>query len=434
LAYADGEKLWLRDLPDGSPREVASAHRIAWPRIAPSGRWIAFQDGDVARLFTTAGRSTAQFTAPGGAWNAPSFRWIDGRDDLAVSQDDRLNIYSAGDKWRAPRQSIPPDLMLSAKGGYAYTSGAALFLGSSGAAAPARIAETRGFFDLAGFTRSGDWLLYWKADEAGADIETDGLDLYAVSTRVGSSHKLGLETLVYGDTIAFSPVRDVVAVTSGSGRETWADKTVALVDLTGSTPVVKVLTSVSLSSQLPAWSPDGSRLAWSASPDADVFYRQQLIQRGQETVHAIDPSGRARELPINANLRLGAPHEVAEQCVRLRRIWLAEMDNAGNAVQRFRQLTNDSQFFDEEPTWSRDGTSILFCRTDRQDARTIWLMNIDGSQQRQIAGPLRPRPNLSELEKFDYGGRYYGYTDWRRFFDWWQGPSELARELPSSGF
>jgi Tol biopolymer transport system component len=78
------------------------------------------------------------------------------------------------------------------------------------------------------------------------------------------------------------------------------------------------------------------------------------------------------------------------------------------------QLTNDPQFFDEEPLWSHDGSHILFCRTDAHDARTIWMMREDGSEARQVAGPLRQPP-----AKYWHHG-FYGYTDWRSLFNWWQ--------------
>ena len=48
---------------------------------------------------------------------------------------------------------------------------------------------------------------------------------------------------------------------------------------------------------------------------------------------------------------------------------------------------------------------------------SIWLARRDGSKLQQVAGPLRPPSDLSELEQFDYIP-YYGYTDWSRLFDW----------------
>lgn len=103
--------------------------------------------------------------------------------------------------------------------------------------------------------------------------------------------------------------------------------------------------------------------------------------------------------------------------MRLRRIWVADIGARDRAVQ----LTSDSRYRDEEPVWSHDASHILFCRIDANNARTIWLMRHDGSELRQVAGPLAPPPNLSDVERLIYGG-FYGYTDWRSRFDWWRGP------------
>jgi hypothetical protein len=249
--------------------------------------------------------------------------------------------------------------------------------------------------------------------EMSASIRADGLGLYAVGTGAGQPRKLGVVTLIHPDMVSTSPARDVLAVTSGFGRETWANKAIAIIDLTSDEPVVRNLTEPSLSAQFPSWSPDGEKLAWSAGPDAEALYKQQLLARGQKTITVIDPrSGVPKEIPITPRLSLDAPDDVVEQCVRLRRIWTTEIGPRAS----FLQLTNDSRYYDEKPLWSNDGSHILFFRVDADYARTIWMMRDDGSDVRQVAGPLRS-PYLEKLSHFGY----YGYTDWRDRFDWWRG-------------
>jgi Tol biopolymer transport system component len=178
-----------------------------------------------------------------------------------------------------------------------------------------------------------------------------------------------------------------------------------------------VLTKPSVAAQLPAWSPNGEKLAWCSGPDAGFLDKQQLLANDQKTITVEGPrAGKRRIIPITPELRLGAKPETIDRCMRLRRIYAAGVSpNDGP-----RQLTNDPQYSDEEPIWPGDGSHILFCRVDAKNAWTTWLMRSDGSEARQIAGPLRPPPDLSDSERFSYK-MYYGYKDWRSLFDWWRG-------------
>ena len=79
----------------------------------------------------------------------------------------------------------------------------------------------------------------------------------------------------------------------------------------------------------------------------------------------------------------------------------------------------------------------LFCRLnvsmDGPAARSIWLMHEDGSEARQVAGPLEYPSDLWKGDKLVYYG-YYGYTDWLSLLDWWQGlkgllPASVLRQI-----
>ena len=66
------------------------------------------------------------------------------------------------------------------------------------------------------------------------------------------------------------------------------------------------------------------------------------------------------------------------------------------------RLTNDPRK-DDFPVWSPDGKTIAFCRDDGSvySFYSIWLMNYDGTDQRQIfhscEGPLTWSPNGQQL-------------------------------------
>jgi hypothetical protein len=450
LAYVDSENLWVRALPNGPPRRVASGHRIAWPRFSPSGRWLSFQDGSLGRLVSVHGAHDVVAKWSTGEVGESPLNWIGNRDELAVrladasgGPDNRLRIFTASDNWRAPQWSVPVGLNVESNLGiaidknfarYAYSSTTPAGENSDGSGRfesvlllsplrrpgeSKRLAESEGFFDIAGFTPSGKWLLYWRADDIGVAIQEDGLDLFAASIADGRSRDLKLVTLVNRDMIAISPTRDIVAVTSGDGRETWCDKAITIIDLTRGEPSIRTLTERSAAAQLPAWAPDGERVAWCSGPDAAFLDLQALLAEGQKSITVEGPqTGERRKIPITPELRLGANPETISRCMRLRRIYAA---HAGKN-DRPRQLTNDAQYADEEPAWSGDGSHILFCRVDAKNAWTIWLMRSDGSDPRQIAGPLRQPADLTDLEKFSYK-TYYGYTEWPSLFDWWRGPA-----------
>jgi dipeptidyl aminopeptidase/acylaminoacyl peptidase len=394
LAYIDEDTLWLRDLPDGVARPVATGRRLADPRFSITGQRISFRDGNAQRA---------------------AFR--DGRPAESRQLASRA---------RGPGLTIAGNPAVDeVHGQYAWTSRdpdgkTALLLSPSRQPAKAKkLAESEGYFEIAGFTKSGDWLVYWMAPEMSASIRADGLELCAANANTGQSFKLGIDTLVHADMIAFSPAGDLLAVTAGGGRETWANKTIALIDFSSGNPMLRNLTPPSVAAQLPAWSPDGKTLAWSAAPDAEALHKQQLLARGQKTITVIDPQGARQKIPITPDLSLGAPEEAIEQCLRLRRIWTQEIAAPDGA----RELTNDAAYCDEEPMWSRGGSHILFCRRDASltvpDRRTIWLMRSDASEVGEVAGPLRFPRGLSEIEKLTYS-TYYGYTDWCSLFDWWQ--------------
>jgi dipeptidyl aminopeptidase/acylaminoacyl peptidase len=285
---------------------------------------------------------------------------------------------------------------------------------------PKVLDETEGYFHIAGFTRSGDWLAYWRAAERSASLQADGLGLYVANSRTGQCSEARVTTLLHEDMIAFSPVKDLIAVTSGGRRETWTNKAVAIIDLSSGKPLVRNLTGASVSAQLATWSPEGGRLAWSEGPDAETLHKQQLLGRSQKTITVIDPgTGVEKQIPFTPKLSLGATDRLVTQSVRSRRIWVADTGRRFAA----RQLTEDPRYSDEEPRWSRDGSRVLFCRLDVSmdgpAAMTIWLMGKDGSGARQVAGPLLYSSDPGKREKLVYYG-YYGYTDWPGMLDWWR--------------
>lgn len=126
--------------------------------------------------------------------------------------------------------------------------------------------------------------------------------------------------------------------------------------------------------QHPAWSPDGTRIAYVAGKayrstelyviNADGSERRRLTtNHAHEALPAWSPDG----------TRIAVASEMTGDY----EIWLVNADGADP-----RQLTS-APGLDTHPAWSPDGRSIAFT-TNRSGALEIWVMRADGSGQRPL--------------------------------------------------
>src|SRR5690606_28411611 len=146
------------------------------------------------------------------------------------------------------------------------------------------------------------------------------LQVFAVPIAGGEPRDLGLETAV-GAPPAISEYG--VLITAGGPQARWTNKRLALLspDASGFT----FLTEPDVAAIEPAWSPDGSLIAYVAAPDLGL--------------------------------------ESGDEALAQRRIWVVAPDGTGK-----RQLTRGEGFRDAAPMWSRDGRYLLFARLDAEDA------------------------------------------------------------------
>jgi len=93
-----------------------------------------------------------------------------------------------------------------------------------------------------------------------------------------------------------------------------------------------------------------------------------------------------------------------------RRIWVMNVDGSDQ-----RPLTGDPAYRDERPLWSADGTHVLFARLDEDGRASLWLMDVAGGAPRQVVDELTPAPEW-------FGN--YGYIAWNQLFDWWSGSAK----------
>jgi TolB protein len=155
----------------------------------------------------------------------------------------------------------------------------------------------------------------------------------------------------------FSPDGSLVAFGGTSGTDTHSE--ILTVDTaTGGT--VTALTSCAdgkpgCGNAFPAWSPDGSQIAWIHTPDTDS-------------------NGDA----------VGA------------QVWVMNADGSNAHA-----LTTDAPNKDQLPDWSPDGTRIAY-ESGPGGSGAIWVMNADGSDQHLVLGCTASDP--APCAKGDYGG------------------------------
>lgn len=389
LAYVSGGDIWTKRLPDGSATRLTYDGRDLEPMWSPSGKWIAFERSQ--RLWVMrANGSDVRRVAPlsqegiGGqvAWSPAADRLAyvsgGGLTEMSASGSQRCQLVSpsplAGNgvqaiAWSPDGQQIAYE-DLQRPGIRAVEQG--LWRVSICHGIPRKVhlnpqpMATQSY--LAGWSPDGKYLLYWSGTMMSASMAADGGPLMEVPISGGWPVRVVRAMLMYQSFLAWSPDGQRLAVIDGGGRQTGVRKQLAVASVPGP---AHVLTDKHHAAVDPAWSPDGNWIAVSSEP----------VTRQTENEAAILPS------------------------IAHRRIWLVAANGSTE-----RQLTR-TDFEDERPEWSLDGSHILFARIHNRSVQ-LWLMRADGSEQHRVVARLTPSP-------IEAG--YYGHFYWSQFYDWWRG-------------
>jgi Tol biopolymer transport system component len=367
IAFSEKDHLWIADLANPSNRRIIWSGEAVSPEFSIGQTWLAFVDHQ--RLIVASAAGTKSFT-PFGSETSDDFVWSPKGETLAVVKENDVYTISEHEQWTPVRvfegsDKASPSTPLFSPDGKKLAIGLRVAGPEGVDAGSARVIDlgdgkvtefrmSDGII-LDKWTPDGKNILFWKDPSFSASSAADGLPLFAASFPDGAVRSLGVETLVYPSLNQFSPDGKFLVVTEGIGRATWTNKRISVVDI--STGKKTPLTSGKVAALFPSWSPTGESIAYAAGPDV---------------------SDEVREGP---NLTLGQV-----------RIWVM---NADGSQQR--QLTSDPAYRDEQPRWSADGKSILFCRViDLRKAAC-------GASARPEANPSRlPDRFLSKTECSDF--------------------------------
>ena len=337
-----------------------------------SGPFVVPVTGGRAR--TPLGRGLVAFTwAPDGL---RLYGITGGGELLSASPTGRRQVVAAGLGSAAAFQSlaISPDGRYAAvdisRCGEVAPSAELLNVDLHTGAVRTALRQTGEFYTLAGWSADGRWLLYWPQSICSASLAADGIPLYAVASSGGGRPVRAVaHMLLYPDFLTWCGAR-LIAV-STPDRETELD-------------------SKLVQTGPPLWrrgTIDAARsLSW-VSPSCSASGRWLVAAAG-----------------TNRQTLFGTEH---------RSVYLLRPDGA--VVRRLAQPVA-TDLSDEAPQFSRDGSWVLFVRSQVVTAGTSAYSH-DTLELTRASGIGGAVPVLS-FPSSDFS--YYDHFDWPTELDWYQ--------------
>jgi TolB protein len=241
-----------------------------------------------------------------------------------------------------------------------------LFIISSDGASEVQLTHTSGDKGTLGWTADGKQILFSVfANDASRlySIDADGKNQREVATVPGRAPTL-------------SPDGSRLLYATG----TWTATKLMLSRPDGANP--QQITDGSSIAWNTHWSPDGKRIAFTSHNDP----------KGELAIFVMNADGSGRRQVShfapeegNAQWPVWSPdgHQLAIQVNQLQKkdahIWIVDVQTGDG----HKLASHDQPYLDETPYWFQDGKRIAF-QSNRTGRMEVWVMNADGSGQRQI--------------------------------------------------
>ena len=368
LAFRRSGDIWVQHLPDGVPNRVSQGGGTERPQWSVSGEWLSYrQNGKLVVAPVNGNRREARLLDADAVWSPL-------KDELAFVDHAGLCLLSFDGNSESKRVLVPETRMQDPADPVWSPDGTRLaFLAQhrlwrvnvdgSDVQEVFSAADHDGLV-MRGWSADGRYLVLSVDPDSSASVAADGLALTFVPVDGGKPHIFAASVLLYSDFLSVSLDRLELLVSAGGGRESWQDKRVTLID--AATGKFTFLTNAASSAVSPSWSTDGRYIVYVSAPAAGTI----------------------------------AGEEQVRQALSKRRIWTMTGDG-----KQMRQLTADSRYRDEYPSWSRNGY-ILFVRLDAKDNASLWTVNPNRGALLQI------------VENLDLDSGYYGHIEWDKYLAW----------------
>jgi TolB protein len=160
----------------------------------------------------------------------------------------------------------------------------------------------------------------------------------------------------------------------------WTATVLAVADTDGAHQI-RIAGGAGTTAWNPAWSPDGTRLAYTFGDSSHVLQVHVVNAdgTGDRAVTHVPAAEGSAQLPAWSPDGSRLAFQVSRQ--HHGHIWVVDLTSG--AARKL--APHDAPYVDEVPAWFPDGKRIAF-QSDRTGRLEVWVMNDDGTGERQVTG------------------------------------------------